>query len=426
MRKNKMRKFGFIVGVMLMLTLVFSGCGESGGVTGREWWQKIYEQYNSQASGEGENVMVYVENIRGNGSYFAYKDGTFHFSYNALNGNYVTLYLNAKKDTAHFDLYVKEGENSFYTNGNDIAFREISSYIDNLIKGEENYTVFNNSAMENDPDLVKSDLKILYARFLLLWDQAFSDLNPTLKSYGIEFGDAYRDIDATQPTSKEIVIVNEHQFENGVCKDCGMRWTEYLNRTLARMNGEELDEDAVLSKWYSNYGQKSADCGYYVQYSSNDGMSAELFLMDSTEPMLNCRITVSQDGEEPYIHVKFNFEEYTYSVGNGMVSSKYRFSLQTGAKPGEFDRIFSSKEAFQEACFADFLYPDKDNVLIRGWEEMSDEKLEKMLKSDKCVYYTKDEFVDFIWAEHERLLRAIDKGMVWYDTTLADLGMNYK
>ena len=53
-----------------------------------------------------------------------------------------------------------------------------------------------------------------------------------------------------------------------------------------------------------------------------------------------------------------------------MVSSKYRFSLQTGAKPGEFDRIFSSKEAFQEACFADFVYPNKDNVLIRGWEEI--------------------------------------------------------
>lgn len=75
-------------------------------------------------------------------------------------------------------------------------------------------------------------------------------------------------------------------------------------------------------------------------------------------------------------------------------------------------------------CGIDFVFKDKNNALVRGWEEMSDEELEKMLKKDKCVYYSKDDFIDFIWAEHERMITAIDKGMIWYDTTLKDIGLN--
>ncbi|MBQ9490368.1 MAG: hypothetical protein IKQ25_10815 [Lachnospiraceae bacterium] len=426
MERQSSRKLGYVVSMMLLLTLVFSGCGMKDKALDKEWWKKLREQYESQVSVDGDQAKVYVEGIRGDASYNASDlvGNQFHFSYYAMNGNYVELNLDPQKEVAHFDLYVREDQGSFYTRGNDMAFSEISSYMEKLIGGEENYEAYNREAWDADPELVKSDLKILYARFLRFWDQAFSEVNPTLKSYGIDFGDAYRDIDATQPTSKEIVIKNEHQFENGFCKDCGMSWTEYMNRTLATLEGKTVKENAVETEWFSDYGQNSPYCGYYVQYSSSETTSTELFLNDG--PELSCRVTVKQDDDQNYIHVMFMIEENLESIGNGLLGAKYCFSVQMGASPGDYEKIFSSKEAFKEYGFLDLTFADKDRRLIRGWEEMSDEELDKMLKKDKCKYYTQDEFIDFIWAEHERMLMAIDKGMVWYDTNLEELGLNYK
>ena len=37
-----------------------------------------------------------------------------------------------------------------------------------------------------------------------------------------------------------------------------------------------------------------------------------------------------------------------------------------------------------------------------------------------------DVYVDEFWAQRENMLNAIDKGMIWYDTSFEDIGINWK
>jgi len=411
--------------MLLTLTMIFTGCGGKT-LSNKEWWKKINELYEAKELEEHENAKVYLDGIRGGASYHPNHNGEVRFDYTSMNGNEITLYLDPKKDVARFEFLVKEGEDRFYAFGDDVSFEEMPTYVDGIIAGKQNYDAYNNSAMENHPELVKSDLKILYARFVLLWNEAFSDIIPVLKNNGIDLGERYGDVDATQPTSTEVVIKNEHVFENGICKDCGMTWTKYMNGTLAKFNGAEVKENAVETDWFSSYGQKSEECGYYVQYSTDDVREVELLLMDDSDPVRRCSIEVRQKDDSTSITVYFSLEEGLESIDTGLLGAKYHFTVQVTADPERLSEIFSSKEAFREACFLDLLTTDKNNYLIRGWEEMTDEELKKMLKADKCEYYTKDEFVDLFWEQHERMFLAIDKGMVWYDTTLKDVGIQYK
>lgn len=424
--KRYARKICYVVSIMLVLLAMLSGCSESGG-SNKEWLQKIKDLYNSRVTDSNSPAKVYVEGVRGYAAYFADINGEVRFSYHAMNSNEITLCLNPKKNTGHFDLYVAEGEDSFYTRGDDTKFSDLSSYIDELIGGKKNYDPYKETAMINSPELLKSDLKILYARFLALWNREFSEFDVSFKKVGIDLGSNEGSVDLTQPTSTEIVVTNEHHFENGICTDCGESWTKYMNRTLATFCGKEVKETDGKTDWFSCYGQESPYCGYYVQYTSDSTTETELFLMDDNDPVLSCRIRVWQNEDNSLgMNIIFGLEEGPYSAGQGIVADKYRFSTQTSAGAGEFAEIFSSKEAYKERSVTWLLSPDENRVLQFLWDEYSDEENEKAFKKDQCQYYSEEEFIDYIWEQHERMLRAIDEGMIWYDTSLKDLGVNYR
>lgn len=424
------RKIRYVASVLLVLLVMLSGCGGSGdsGDSGKDWWQKIKALYNSKVTDSSSPAKVYVEGIRGYAGYFADLNGEVSFTYHSNDHSEITLCLDRTKKTGHFDLYVYEDkDNSFYTRGDDTKFSELSSYIDDLISGKKNYDPYKETAMINDPELVISDLKILYARFLALWNREFSEFDVAFKNVGIDLGSNYENIDVTQPTSKEIVITNEHHFENGICTDCGETWTKYMNQTLAMFCGKEVKEIDGKTDWFSCYGQESPYCGYYVQYSSDSTTETELFLMDDNDPVLSCRIRVWQNEDNSLgINIIFGLDEGPYSAGQGIVADKYRFSTQTSAGAGEFAEIFSSKEAYKERSVTWLLSPDENRVIQFLWDEYSDEENEKAFKKDQCQYYSEEEFIDYIWEQHERMLRAIDEGMIWYDTSLKDLGVNYR
>ena len=63
MERQSSRKLGYVVSMMLLLTLVFSGCGMKDKALDKEWWKKLREQYESQVSVDGDQAKVYVEGI---------------------------------------------------------------------------------------------------------------------------------------------------------------------------------------------------------------------------------------------------------------------------------------------------------------------------------------------------------------------------
>ncbi len=418
------RKHWCVLSLALMVLVMLSGC--SGMDLDKEWWKKINEMHKSKVSDAYEYAKVYADGIRGGASYNASSNGDVQFSYIVTDENKITLTVNSVNETGHFDIYVTEENDSFYTDGNEIPFSELSSYINDVINGKENYSVSHREAMENYPERVKSDLKILYARFLVLWNREFSEVLPLLKSDGIDLGNSYPGVDPTEALSGEIVIENEHNFVNGVCQDCGTTWTRYMNKTLAAFNGAEVSDTAKKTKWFSHYGQKSSDCGIYVQYSSDNTSKVELYLLDeNNNPNQDCEITVRQEEECPTVSINFCYEECPYNTDNGMVAYKYRYSIQTSTDVEKLSELLSSKEAFKEFSIEMLLTTDENRVLTDLWDEKSDEENLKLLKSDNAKYFTKEEFLDFFWNERTRMLTALDKGMVWYDTSLKDLGLNY-
>lgn len=61
------------------------------------------------------------------------------------------------------------------------------------------------------------------------------------------------------------------------------------------------------------------------------------------------------------------------------------------------------------------------------WTKKADiNKLKKNFEADKCTYYTKDQILDYFWDHHEAILKSMDNGMVWLDTNLTDMGVNWK
>ena len=91
-----------------------------------------------------------------------------------------------------------------------------------------------------------------------------------------------------------------------------------------------------------------------------------------------------------------------------------------------FGRLFSSKEAFSETCGVLLELERGDGAITYAWERMNEAEIQEAFEKGGCKYYSKEEIVDEFWAQHENLLNAIDKGMIWYDTSFEDIGFNWK
>ena len=417
-----------------------------------EWLEKATKLFQSKVPNEDRFVYAYFDGIRGEASYHPNFNNVFVFRYDAM--VYQTLSIEIAPDTQYvtmeFNLNYDDGRLRFYGRSYPMRIDGLEAFVDGLIDGTVPCNYYDTSAFRDNAENVKNDLKILYSRLITTSDQAFSEIGVTLEDYGIDFGDKYREVDPTQPTSIEAVINNEHNFEKGVCKDCGMTWTKYMNRTLAAFQGAQVDEDADETDWFSSYGQDS-EYGlpgwHYVQYSSrnvyhtdikyespniSEGESSALFLGDGSS--VEYEIDVWKDEYEDVIEMAFAIKDKFEFVGQGIVRAKYCYSVEISAAPGEFDQIFASKEAFREACRMFFEISEGEGYareFINAWEEVeqgnvTEEELRQKLEADGCKYYTKDELFDFFWKEHVNLLTAIDKGMVWFDTNLEDAGFNYK
>ena len=125
--------------------------------------------------------------------------------------------------------------------------------------------------------------------------------------------------------------------------------------------------------------------------------------------------------------MQYLFEMKEISVGKGSILPKYHYSVDIKAKPGEYGKVFESKESLKKYASVHLNITNKKGAYTNAWGKKANiDKLKKSFEADGCTYYTKDEIIDKLWEHHENFLASMDYGLATMDTSLADIGVNWK
>jgi len=401
--------------------------------------KKVADLYASKEP-EGKNaVPVYVDGVKGSGSYFV-DNGTLCFGYSLNNGTKLEVRLTSGKRSADilFDVVYKEDQR-LYGHG-DAVIDNIEKIIDDLIDDTASYITYSNrSAFVDHKEEIKKDLPILYSRFIKIADNAFPELGLKLEDLGINLGSKYRTTDPAQKMSMDVVITKTLDYKNGISTEGKKPWTEYYYNAVGVMG------NMTRKDWRTAYGQNSSAMlkpGDYVQYvaglipfdkakkkyagiyyvspkaNDNDVSEQLLINIDDTSTKKTKKITVT---------MQYLFDLKEISVGKGSVLPKYRYSVDIKAKPGEYGKVFESKESLKKYASVHLNIANKKGAYTNAWGKKANiDKLKKSFEADGCTYYTKDEIIDKLWEHHENFLASMDYGLATMDTSLADIGVNWK
>ena len=401
--------------------------------------KKVAELYASKAPEGKEPVNVFADGVRGNGSYFL-DNGTLCFGYSLNNGTSFEVRLTSGKRTADilFDIVYREDQR-LYGSG-DAVIDNIEKIIDDLIDDTAAYISYSNrSAYVDHKEDIKKDLPILYSRFIAVADKAFPELGLKLEDLGINLGTKYRTVDPVQLMSFDSVVTKTLEYKNGISTEGKKPWTEYYYNAVGVMG------NMTRKDWRSAYVQSSSAmlkpddyvqyvaglipfdkakkkyAGiYYVSPKTNDNDVSEQLLIkiDDTSTKKTKKITVT---------MQYLFEMKEISVGKGSVLPKYHYSVDIKAKPGEYGKVFESKESLKKYASVHLNITNKKGAYTNAWGKKANiDKLKKSFEADGCTYYTKDEIIDMLWEHHENFLASMDYGMSEMDTSLADIGVNWK
>ena len=232
---------------------------------------------------------------------------------------------------------------------------------------------------------------------------------------------------ASEETPIQKMVTNEHKFENGACKDCGMLWTDYYYETLSKLDKDDNGE------WKSVYGPTSdamLNNGDYVQFYSSDPDASGIHYqcMDARPVSEGLDVGISKDGKKTTAYISWELAQGSYPIEPGVINYKFRYSIGITADAGDFDKVFESKEAFAKSCnFCLFVWEDGNSYGTDVWSSMKEDDIKKMFEGQEdCTFYTKEQMIDMFWSHYANMLQSIDNSLIMMDTSLADAGVNWK
>ena len=443
----------FLSGVMLS-SIVLSGCAQSDlrytseaeTETGTETTEPEKPQINKDNyakvkallnSSGSQSIQVFADGIRGGAEfYYSGSSGKNIFCYTSLNKDSIQLSFDSEGSTVEVtvDMYYHKDDTRFFATSKpvEVGICEIESYIDDLIALKKDvFEAPEDSALDWNKNEIKEDLPIYYSRLIACADKAFSEIGLSLEDLGLDLGDKYRSVDPTQPTNTEHVAKNEYKFENGISTDGNMKWTSYMYKHIAKFDYRHKDSTS-----YIILGQRSSamfDSGNdYVEISA-PGKDMVQFQytntkrIDMVDYVESCYIIVQNyDGTET-VSMMFELNEKNRPASGMPTDYKFRYFVYIDAAPGEFDKVFESKESFKNSAKVEVIMALDDGSLQS--EEITDEPyevLKPIFDKEGCIYYSKDEILDKFWDDHVTFFTSIDNGIIWFDTSLADAGINWK
>ena len=386
------------------------------------------QKYCVSVDPEGdEGIPVFIDGIRGSGSTMV-DDKLVHFNYQSLDGD--NLDINVHRDTGEvsFSIDMKyrdecyAADASFYLGG----FEE---FFDKVCADPASVEPYNKSALNTNLDDLKNDFPIIFSRIIAFTDVAFSDAGLGFRDLGIDFGDKYRAIDPKQRTSKEVEITNEHQFENGICTDCGITWVEYYCGlvfkfakpvvNLGRISIPGQKSPSMLSPvdevtYFEDSGCNAGMCYHHVETDNDAGIKKDDY----------CNIYITHYGSTE-IEIHYLYRQQKFSTGGKCYT--YYVIIQT--KPGELDKVFESKESLKnhlKDCDL-AINPEGQNIeTVYVVNKFAEEQVGPMMEADGLTFLTKDEIIDRFWDLRSAFFTSLDNGMIWMKTSLKDFGFNWK
>ena len=232
---------------------------------------------------------------------------------------------------------------------------------------------------------------------------------------------------ASEETPIQKMVTNEHKFENGACKDCGMLWTDYYYETLSKLDKDDNGE------WKSVYGPTSdamLNNGDYVQFYSSDPDASGIHYqcMDARLVSEGLDVGISKDGKKTTAYISWELAQGSYPIEPGVINYKFRYCIDITADAGDFDKVFESKEAFAKSCnFCLFVWEEGKSYGTDVWSSMKEDDIKKMFEGQEdCTFYTKEQMIDMFWSHYANMLQSIDNSLIMMDTSLADAGVNWK
>ena len=232
---------------------------------------------------------------------------------------------------------------------------------------------------------------------------------------------------ASEETPIQKMVTNEHKFENGACKDCGMLWTDYYYETLSKLDKDDNGE------WKSVYGPTSdamLNNGDYVQFYSSDPDASGIHYqcMDARPVSEGLDVGISKDGKKTTAYISWELAQGSYPIEPGVINYKFRYCIDITADAGDFDKVFESKEAFAKRCnFCLFVWEVGNSYGTDVWSSMKEDDIKKMFEGQEdCTFYTKEQMIDMFWSHYANMLQSIDNSLIMMDTSLADAGVNWK
>ena len=393
-------------------------------------FRKVASLYAVKMPNEDKGVRVFADGVRGGGFYSA-GSGYVYFGYESLFGeSRMEINLDSATLKPSVTFMLSYGDTRFYgrSHDGDVTSDGVEAFIDEIIEGNtDHYEIYDGSALADNAENIKKDLPILYSRFIKLSENAFWEVNLGLEDMGISLGSKYRDVDPAQPLSSEVVIKNEHIFEKGVCSDCGMLWCEYFYKTTGELKKAEGD-------WRSVYGQRSNSMfasDDYVQCTASGKDNAEIYYqhrlnLSGKTVKESCTVVGQKENKKYKSFIIYDYAQGEFKTDDNSTSYKYIYEVFVKADPGSFDQVFESKEAFKQACTVYLFVVGDDGVGRSVWDLKEEDEIKEQLEHDGCTYFTKDEIVDRLWDRYPTMLESLDKGLVWLDTSLADMGINWK
>ena len=395
----------------------------SGPALNEENIKKVSDYYASiDTDNDGETA--YFEGIRGM-AFIRVNEDTLYVVYDSLDYDRIELRIDWKTGEVDFTYDLDFGDTSYYGQ-DDLYLKDLEELMDKLIKDPKSAKLSNDSALSEHEEEIKKDLPIMYARMITLADNAFPELGLGLKDMVSGFGDKYRTIDPTQLASKEVEVTNEHEFVDGFCSDCGMAWTEYYYDVVGQfMHVDFGNGQHTVSGQDSATMMESSD---QVQYSADSKKSADMYYhhkeIDNDRHINNtemCRVFVDTHSKVIETSVEYSYEQGAHAS----VTSEY--FIKFSARPGEYDKVFESKEVFKKYAEITLNISKEDGTYISdAFGTTSEAEIRKILEDAGHTYYSEDEIVDRFWEHRENFFASLDNGMVWMKTTLADIGLNWK
>lgn len=390
-----------------------------------EWFYKVREYYLEKQPEDRRAEQVYIEGIPGMGSFFTTDSGQVTFIYEDNDARF-SYTLNIQTAVDDIDVSIDlcyPDETRFYIACQTVENDGLEEVTNSVLTGD--WSVYDDSALATHSDEIETDAKIVYSRFVAFAKEALKDIDVSLEDYGIDFGSDYLSVDPKTPHSQEVVIVNDHVFENQVCTDCGESWFSYVYDTIGVIDHYEEGEE-----WHSYYGPHSpyqvggAD---YTQFSSY-GENLSIYYHNYDDRM-DMTINLYQENEYNYDPMDVYFTVASDYVGKantpGVVMPKIRYSLNIDCEPSELNEVLSSREAILEASDFDVLVydPDEDEIRSASIEYDGEEAVNELIESVDELKLTKEEVADMLLANKDSFIKCFSVGLESLGTNFEDAGL---